>query len=159
MLVDDTTGSRTGVQPAKLGAHIGARVEGVRLGGFARRIVGVSGAESAALLRLFQDRVTRLEHTVRWDWALGDVAIWDNRATQHCAVDDYDGRERRTLTRITLAGAVPAGASGLTRHRHRCSPRALPGRRPVSTTLGRLAGSVIRRRQLPAGVRPTMGIP
>ncbi|WP_040822861.1 TauD/TfdA dioxygenase family protein [Nocardia jiangxiensis] len=83
------------------------------LGGFARRIVGVSGAESAALLRLFQDRVTRLEHTVRWDWSLGDVAIWDNRATQHYAVDDYDGSEQRRLTRITLAGAVPVGVDGV----------------------------------------------
>ncbi|MBY8856741.1 TauD/TfdA family dioxygenase [Nocardia sp. CA2R105] len=83
------------------------------LGGFAQRIVGVSGAESAALLRLFQDRVTRLEHTVRWDWSLGDVAIWDNRATQHYAVDDYDGSEQRRLTRITLAGAVPVGVDGV----------------------------------------------
>jgi alpha-ketoglutarate-dependent taurine dioxygenase len=83
------------------------------LGGFAQRIVGVSAAESAALLRLFQDRVTRLEHTVRWDWSLGDVAIWDNRATQHYAVDDYDGSEQRRLTRITLAGAVPVGVDGV----------------------------------------------
>ena len=83
------------------------------LGGFVQRIVGVSRAESDALLRIFQDRVTRLEHTVRWDWALGDVAIWDNRATQHYAVDDYDGSERRTLTRITLAGAIPVGVDGV----------------------------------------------
>ncbi|MGW6421656.1 TauD/TfdA dioxygenase family protein [Nocardia sp. NPDC055053] len=82
------------------------------LGCFVKEIVGLSSAESRALLRLFQDRVTRLEHTTRWDWSLGDVAIWDNRATQHYAVDDYDGSEHRRLTRITLAGKVPIGVDG-----------------------------------------------
>ncbi|WP_278262451.1 TauD/TfdA family dioxygenase [Nocardia sp. AG03] len=82
------------------------------LGCFVKEIVGVSGNESRALFRLFQDRVTRLEHTTRWDWSLGDVAIWDNRATQHYAVDDYDGSEHRRLTRITLAGPVPVGVDG-----------------------------------------------
>ncbi|MFC6010406.1 TauD/TfdA dioxygenase family protein [Nocardia lasii] len=84
------------------------------LGCFVSEIVGVSRSESAALLRLFQDRVTRLEHTTRWDWSLGDVAIWDNRATQHYAIDDYDGSEHRRLTRITLAGPVPVGVDGAT---------------------------------------------
>ncbi|WP_280380750.1 TauD/TfdA dioxygenase family protein, partial [Nocardia wallacei] len=65
-----------------------------------------------ALFRLFQDRVTRLEHTTRWNWSLGDVAIWDNRATQHYAIDDYDGTEHRKLTRITLAGDIPVGVDG-----------------------------------------------
>ncbi|MGW5318582.1 TauD/TfdA dioxygenase family protein [Nocardia thailandica] len=82
------------------------------LGCFVKEIVGVSSSESRALFRLFQDRVTRLEHTTRWDWSLGDVAIWDNRATQHYAVDDYDGSEHRRLTRITLAGPVPVGVDG-----------------------------------------------
>ncbi|MFD6224081.1 TauD/TfdA dioxygenase family protein [Nocardia asteroides] len=84
------------------------------LGCFVKEIVGLSSAESQALFRIFQDRVTRLEHTTRWNWSLGDVAIWDNRATQHYAVDDYDGAEHRRLTRITLAGAVPVGVDGST---------------------------------------------
>ncbi|MFE7721755.1 TauD/TfdA dioxygenase family protein [Nocardia rhizosphaerihabitans] len=82
------------------------------LGCFVKEIVGLSSTESRTLFRLFQDRVTRLEHTTRWDWSLGDVAIWDNRATQHYAVDDYDGSEHRRLTRITLAGKVPVGVDG-----------------------------------------------
>ncbi|WP_280236045.1 TauD/TfdA dioxygenase family protein [Nocardia cyriacigeorgica] len=82
------------------------------LGCFVKEITGLTGSESRALFRLFQDRVTRLEHTTRWNWALGDVAIWDNRATQHYAVDDYDSTEHRKLTRITLAGAVPVGVDG-----------------------------------------------
>ncbi len=82
------------------------------LGHFVKQIVGLSSPESQALFRLFQDRVTRLEHTTRWNWSLGDVAIWDNRATQHYAIDDYDGAEHRQLTRITLAGDIPVGVDG-----------------------------------------------
>jgi alpha-ketoglutarate-dependent taurine dioxygenase len=37
---------------------------------------------------MLQDHVTRLENTVRWRWSAGDVVIWDNRATQHKAIDD-----------------------------------------------------------------------
>ncbi|WP_280488135.1 TauD/TfdA dioxygenase family protein [Nocardia farcinica] len=82
------------------------------LGHFVKRTVGLPSTESHVLFRLFQDRVTRLEHTTRWHWAPGDVAIWDNRATQHYAIDDYDGSEHRRLTRITLAGSVPVGVDG-----------------------------------------------
>ncbi|WP_067571214.1 TauD/TfdA dioxygenase family protein [Nocardia acidivorans] len=81
------------------------------LGHFVKNFVGLSAAESAALFQLLQNRVTKLENTTRWNWQLGDVAIWDNRATQHYAVDDYDAQPRR-LTRITLAGDVPVGVHG-----------------------------------------------
>ncbi|WP_067568479.1 TauD/TfdA dioxygenase family protein [Nocardia acidivorans] len=82
------------------------------LGCFVKELVGLSGNESKALFQLFQQRITRLENTTRWNWSPGDVAIWDNRATQHYAIDDYDGSERRTLTRITLAGDIPVGVDG-----------------------------------------------
>jgi alpha-ketoglutarate-dependent sulfate ester dioxygenase len=59
------------------------------LGQFVKRILGVSGSDSRYLFELFQRHVTRLENTVRWRWARGDLAIWDNRATQHYAIDDY----------------------------------------------------------------------
>ncbi|GAB2642280.1 TauD/TfdA dioxygenase family protein [Nocardia goodfellowii] len=81
------------------------------LGHFVKNFVGLSTAESQALFQLLQHRVTKLENTTRWNWQLGDVAIWDNRATQHYAVDDYDAQPRR-LTRITLAGDIPVGVDG-----------------------------------------------
>ena len=58
------------------------------LGHFVKRLKGYSQADSAHLFNLLQSHVTRLENTVRWRWNTGDVAIWDNRATQHYAVDD-----------------------------------------------------------------------
>jgi alpha-ketoglutarate-dependent sulfate ester dioxygenase len=82
------------------------------LGQFVKRIVGVSPRESQAIFELLQNRVTRLENTVRWQWSDGDVAIWDNRATQHYGVADYDDLRRR-LHRITIAGDVPVSVEGV----------------------------------------------
>ena len=76
------------------------------LGQFVKRILGVSTSDSRYLFELFQRHVTRLENTVRWRWAPGDLAIWDNRATQHYAIDDYGDLPRR-MHRITVAGEIP----------------------------------------------------
>ncbi|MBN9795565.1 taurine catabolism dioxygenase [Pseudonocardia sp. TMWB2A] len=81
------------------------------LGHFVRHIEGVDAADSAALLGMFERRVTRMENTMRWRWSTGDVAIWDNRATQHYAVADY-GRLPRTLHRVTVAGEYPVSVDG-----------------------------------------------
>jgi alpha-ketoglutarate-dependent sulfate ester dioxygenase len=81
------------------------------LGNFVKAILGVNGAESRALFQIFQDRITWLENTVRWNWELGDVAMWDNRATQHYALSDY-GKQRRVMNRITLAGDIPVSVHG-----------------------------------------------
>ena len=58
-----------------------------------------------------QEYVTRPENTVRWHWRAGDVAIWDNRSTQHCAVVDYGDAYRR-CERVTVAGSTPIGVDG-----------------------------------------------
>lgn len=81
------------------------------LGHFVKQFVGLGSKESQAIFSLLQDRVTTLEFTTRWNWTVGDVAIWDNRATQHYAVADYDDQYRR-LNRITLAGDVPVDVHG-----------------------------------------------
>ncbi|MFF3837895.1 TauD/TfdA dioxygenase family protein [Streptomyces sp. NPDC001930] len=83
------------------------------LGNFVQRISGLTGADSRALLGLFQSHVERPENTVRWQWQVGDVAIWDNRATQHYGVDDSDDHVRK-LRRVTIDGDVPVGVDGRT---------------------------------------------
>jgi taurine dioxygenase len=82
------------------------------LGHFVRYLVGLPSAESQVLFQLLQNRITALENTVRWQWAPGDVAIWDNRATQHYAVADYDDQPRR-MHRVTIAGDVPVSVDGV----------------------------------------------
>jgi taurine dioxygenase len=81
------------------------------LGHFVRRFVGLKSADSNDLFALLQRHVVALENTVRWSWREGDVAIWDNRSTQHYAVADYDDHAR-VLHRVTLAGDVPVGIDG-----------------------------------------------
>lgn len=83
------------------------------LGHFVKRFVGLGAGESAALFNLLQARITKLENTIRWDWQPGDLAIWDNRATQHYAVADYDD-QFRMLNRVTLAGDIPVAVDGQT---------------------------------------------
>lgn len=83
------------------------------LGHFVKQFVGLGQAESNALFTLLQNRITKLENTIRWSWELGDLAVWDNRATQHYAVSDYDDQFRR-LSRVTLAGDIPVDTRGRT---------------------------------------------
>ncbi|WP_139978165.1 TauD/TfdA dioxygenase family protein [Nocardioides litoris] len=81
------------------------------LGHFVKSFTGLNTAESTALFQLLQNRITKLENTVRWTWQPGDVAMWDNRATQHYAVADFDTHYRE-MRRITVAGDVPVAISG-----------------------------------------------
>jgi alpha-ketoglutarate-dependent sulfate ester dioxygenase len=83
------------------------------LGGFAQRLVGHGTAESVDILRTLQSYVTRPENTVRWRWREGDVAIWDNRSTQHYALADYPGKRRR-VQRVTTAGFAAVGLNDST---------------------------------------------
>ncbi|MGY4712144.1 TauD/TfdA dioxygenase family protein [Mycolicibacterium sp. CBM1] len=81
------------------------------LGNFVKRFVGLGTSESASLFALLQNRITRLENTVRWTWRVGDLALWDNRATQHYGVADYDDQPR-FLRRVTLSGDIPVDIHG-----------------------------------------------
>jgi alpha-ketoglutarate-dependent sulfate ester dioxygenase len=80
-------------------------------GDFVRGFVGMDDYESQVLLELLQRRITLPENTIRWNWEAGDVAIWDNRATQHRAIDDYD-EQYRLMHRVTVMGDVPVDVHG-----------------------------------------------
>jgi alpha-ketoglutarate-dependent taurine dioxygenase len=84
---------------------------GLLLGNFVRRIEGVPPRDSRLLFDLFQGHIERPENTVRWQWRPGDVALWDNRATQHYGVDD-SGDHRRVLRRVTIDGDRAVGPDG-----------------------------------------------
>lgn len=84
---------------------------GLFIGGFAQRIVGLSVPESRTILDLLQAYVTRPENVLRWRWSPDQLVLFDNRITQHYAVDNYDDLPRR-LHRVTVAGDIPAGIDG-----------------------------------------------
>ncbi|MCJ2049693.1 TauD/TfdA dioxygenase family protein [Methylobacterium sp. J-070] len=81
------------------------------VGHFIQRLLGLTTADSQHLLAIFHDHATRPENTVRWTWRAGDVAIWDNRATVHRAVDDY-GDQPRVVRRVTIQGVAPVSVDG-----------------------------------------------
>ena len=81
------------------------------LGQFFQRMVGQRHTASTALFDLLQSYLTKPENTVRWSWRKNDVAIWDNQATQHYALNDYDG-QNRTMRRTTILGEIPVSVDG-----------------------------------------------
>ncbi|SDM48522.1 TauD/TfdA family dioxygenase [Polaromonas sp. JS666] len=91
--------------------HPETRERALVLGHFVKKLVGYSSADSQHLLSVLQEHIVRLENTVRWRWTQGDVVIWDNRATQHYAINDY-GDQHRVVRRVTLAGDVPVSVDG-----------------------------------------------
>ncbi|BCI66338.1 taurine dioxygenase [Acetobacter aceti] len=76
--------------------------------GFTTEICGIEQDESAALLSFLFRHLARPEFQIRWTWRKGDVAFWDNRITQHYAVDDYRPH-RRIMHRVTIMGDKPVG--------------------------------------------------
>jgi len=72
------------------------------------RFEGMTGEESAPILKYLYAHQTRPEFTCRFRWRPGSLAMWDNRCAQHNAINDYQGH-RRLLHRITLAGDKPTG--------------------------------------------------
>jgi taurine dioxygenase len=66
----------------------------------------VPGDDVGAFLLALHRHSTDHALTVRHRWHNGDLAIWDNRATQHLALNDYGGY-RRELHRTTVEGGVP----------------------------------------------------
>jgi taurine dioxygenase len=73
---------------------------------FTTHITGMDREESDRLLRFLVAQAHVPEYQVRWRWRAGDVAFWDNRATQHYAVNDY-APHRRVAERVAIAGDRP----------------------------------------------------
>ncbi len=74
--------------------------------GFTTRLLGLSEKESDALLGFLFWHTAKPEFQVRWRWQPNDVAIWDNRVTQHYANADYYPA-RRIMHRATVLGDKP----------------------------------------------------
>ena len=71
------------------------------------RIVGLERAESDALLDELADEARKAQHHHGHVWNVGDVVVWDNRATMHRVVIDYPVGETRVMQRVLIEGDRP----------------------------------------------------
>jgi taurine dioxygenase len=76
---------------------------------FTRRIVELSHDESDALLGFLTRWATNPNFTLRYPWTQGTIAMWDNRCTQHCVLNDFEGE--RVIQRVTVMGDEPEPAA------------------------------------------------
>lgn len=68
---------------------------------FTSRFEGMTIEESLPLLENLWAHCARPEFTCRYRWSPNTVGVWDNRATQHYAINDYYG-QRRHMQRIAI---------------------------------------------------------
>ncbi len=73
---------------------------------FTQRFQEMTVAESRPLLEFLYEHAVRPEFTCRVAWEKDMLVMWDNRCTQHYALNDYPG-QRRAMHRVTVEGERP----------------------------------------------------
>ena len=114
--------------------------------------------------------ITKLENTIRWTWQEGDVAIWDNRATQHYAVADFGNETRRSAgspSPATSRSASTAPQRGPHRRRRGVlapgradqlsRPSPIACRRTASLSAASTKGTSWSHRSVTCSTRPSPG--
>lgn len=76
--------------------------------GFTSHIIGLSAAESQAILELLFAHATASENVYRHTWQLHDLVMWDNRCNLHYAVANYKAHGDRYMHRTTVKDPVAA---------------------------------------------------
>ena len=79
---------------------------------FTESIVGLTGSESHRVLHLLYEQMLKPDYIVRFRWAPGSIAFWDNRATAHIVPTDIPKGMHRCHERITIAGDIPVDPAG-----------------------------------------------
>lgn len=77
---------------------------------FTTRFDGWSAEDSAPLLAYLYQHAVKPEFTCRVRYATGTVVVWDNRATWHKAINDFQG-QRRLMHRVTVEGVELSAAA------------------------------------------------
>lgn len=70
-------------------------------------VVGMPDAEGEALMRELRTFATQPRFAYEHRWAVGDLIVWDNRSTMHCALPFDEERHRRMMYRVQVVGDAP----------------------------------------------------
>jgi taurine dioxygenase len=73
---------------------------------YSERFIDMSERQSGSLMRFLFEHVNTPEFHVGVKWRLGTVAVWEERVTQHRAVDSFVGPGK--LRRLTIVGDRPS---------------------------------------------------
>jgi taurine dioxygenase len=111
-----TISSMTTLQPPKdlqtISAHPLVRThpetgrKSLYIGGHVHWLEDMTEEESQPLIRYLYNHSTQPAFTCRFRWEKGSLAFWDNRCTQHFAINDYPA-ETRVMHRVTIRGDRP----------------------------------------------------
>jgi len=102
---DEDIGVRSSEHPL-IRTHPETGRKSLFIGSHVETIAGMTKEESDPILDFLRKHAVKPEFTCRFHWDKGSMAMWDNRCTQHNAIDDYAGQRRR-MHRITVAGDTP----------------------------------------------------
>ena len=75
---------------------------------FTFRMKDMPESQGNGILRVLYDHMTSPRFIVRYHWQPNTLAFWDNRATMHFGIFDYEG-DTRVMHRVTLRGDRPVG--------------------------------------------------
>jgi taurine dioxygenase len=103
---------------------------------FTRRIVELSRDESDTFLAYLTRLISHPRFSIRYQWAEGTVAMWDNRCTQHSVLNDFEGE--RMIQRVTVMGDAVEGS------KPRWPPYERPGGRSDTIRHDRLLRQYLR---------------
>ena len=70
-------------------------------------VIGMPAAEGEALMRELRTFATQPRFVYEHRWTVGDLIVWDNRSTMHCALPFDEDRHRRMMYRVQVAGDEP----------------------------------------------------
>lgn len=99
-------------------------------GAYHRRITGMTEIESAALMGILRQTLHEPAIQCRWRWHAGDIAIWDERCTNHRGLADHYPMLRK-VRRCTVGGDQPFGPLD-ERAEHQVVPPDLESVRPTT---------------------------
>jgi taurine dioxygenase len=111
-----TIGSMTTIEPPKdvqttshhplVRTHPETGRKSLYIGGHVHWLEDMTEEESKPLIQYLYNHSTQPAFTCRFRWQQGSLAFWDNRCTQHFAINDYPA-ETRIMHRVTIRGDRP----------------------------------------------------